>query len=507
MTIGARGSGLLSAARTRVGPAVVAATLIVAVVRLLSIPRGFWTSEEVRHAQALLTIDSGGTTSPLFVGLARLLNVFVRDPFLSLVVVSVIASTAATFLIALASARLFGNAVAGSAVAVVAMLSPAMLVFGAQPNADSLVVAFVAAAFWCFVDGKPWLCALAVAAAMGTRPSLFGFDAVGGDLHFRPGLIARYVAHPWGGKWLSLPLLAAATAGLVIAARRYRRAAIIALGAFAAVQIAIAVTTASGHDGVRPALAAVPAVAFFAVAAVARWPLVAAVASILYAAASISYAWPVVAERRLVSPAVNALRHAGNAVIVAAPDLVSFASVVAAVAVTPERIAEFVHRGDVELELLVHGRSASAGAVTFEHVASEACGKLTSERFHRVSLVPQPPATRFHAPSGVFEIESAPDRGEWRWLAREAIIILPDMNADSVSLRLALPADAPLESNRVTIDGKTVEVLRGSAAEVTVAPSAQLTIRSETSFAPGDGRELAVQLLGLRQVNLLSGLN
>ena len=490
-----------SSALIRVQPPIAAATLLVAAVRLLSIPRGFWTGEEVRHAQALLTVDAGGTSSPVYVGLARLLNVFVRDPLTSLVVLSLIGSIAAALFLALASTRLFGNAIAGSAVALLAMLSPAMLVFGAQPNADSLVVAFVAAAFWFFVDRKPWLCAFAVAAAMGTRPSLFGFDAIGGGLDFRRELIARYVAHPWGGKFLSLPLLAAAAVGTFVVARRYRSAATIALAAFAAVQIVIAVTTATGHDGVRPALAAIAAVAFFAVASVARWPLIAAIASLIYSAASIAYAWPAVAERRVVSPPVTALRQAGNAVVIAAPDLVPFASVAGAVAVTPERIADFVDRGDVDLQLLVHGRSKSPDAVIFEHVASEACGKLTSERFHRVSLVPQPPAARFHARSGVYEIESAPDRGEWRWLSRHAFIELPFMDAESVSLRLALPEDSPLASNRVTINGRGVEVLRGSSTDVTLPASAQLTIRCETSFAPGDGRELAVQLLLLRQEN------
>ncbi|HET7705145.1 MAG TPA: hypothetical protein VFM36_03600, partial [Thermoanaerobaculia bacterium] len=133
-------------------------------------PAGFWTAGEVRLADTLLTFDGSG--SPLVIALARLVNVFVRDPFLTLVALSVIASVAAAVFIGLSCGRIFGSPWTGAAVAVTALLSPALLMFGPLPDVESVAIASAAATLFCFVTRRPELFAISAAAAIGARPDM-----------------------------------------------------------------------------------------------------------------------------------------------------------------------------------------------------------------------------------------------------------------------------------------------------------------------------------------------
>jgi hypothetical protein len=510
----------------------------VAIVRILALPRGFWTAREVRLAEALLTFD--GAEPPLFVALARLANVFVRDPFVSMVGLSVIASIAAALFIAISCARLLGTW-SGAAVALVALLSPGLLMFGSLPDGESVAIALVAATFFFFVDRRPELFAIAAAAAIGARlqilpamlivfliglavmprkgrslavfasTALILFVPVGRvDLFdagaaFNPDLVARFIAHPWGGKLLSMPLLVSAGAGLLISLKRRRDPAVAAMAAFASIHIATCILTASPLEGVQPMLPAMLPVAFFAVATFGRWPALSAVVAVLYVAGAFAYTWPsLVHQARSESPPVAAMHHvarnAPGAVIVAAPDLAPFAFLAGDLrVVTPERLGEFTGRSDVDVQLLAHGRSPAGDAIVFEQPASDACRKLRSGRYHMVSLVPQPVIRRYLARSGVFHMESSPDRAEWRWLGKEAVIEPPQ--EDAVVLRLRLPDDSPLASNRLNIGNRTVEILRGATVEITVPSSPQIVIRSERSFTAADGRDLAVQLISLENAS------
>lgn len=514
---------------------ILVAALIVGTIRLLTVPSGFWTAGEVRLSDALLTFDGSG--SPLVIALARLVNVFVRDPFVTLVALSVIASVAAAVLIGVSCGRIFGSPWAGAAVALAALLSPAFLMFGPLPDGESVAIAFVAATLFFFVTGRPELFAISAAAAIGSRPdmtpAMLAMLAIGIAVmprkgrsmaafvattlilfvplrelvvfemspEFRRDLVVRFVAHPWGGKSLSFPLLAAAATGVLVAMKRHRQPVVVALAVFATVHVATCIFTASPIEGVQPVLPAVLSIAVFAVAAFARWPAVAAVFSGIFGAASVAYAWPAVAQHaRQESPPVLAIKHLARAGspalhLIASPDLVSFSSMDRSMRVmTPERLGDFARRPDVDLQLFVHGRSVAEGAVVFEAAASDVCRKLTSDRFHVVSLVPQPPSSRYVARDGVYHLESSPERGEWRWLAKEARIEPAEMSPH-VWLRFRLPDDAPIESNRVTIGGQVIDVARGVTAEVTVPWMRGIVIRSDRSFIAPDGRELAVQLI------------
>ncbi len=500
-------------------------------------PAGFWTAREVRLAESLLTFDGSG--SPLVIALARLLNVFVRDPFVTLVALSVTASVVAAILIGVSCARIFGSPWAGAAVSLTALLSPALLVFGPRPDVESVAVACVAAALFFLVTHRPELFAVSAAAAIGSRPemalAMLVMFAIGIGVmprkgrsvaafvattlilfiplrelvlfdsapQFRRELVVRFIAHPWGGKFLSFPLLAVAAAGGLVALKRHRTTAVLALGAFAAIHVVTSILTGSPIEGVRPVLPAVLPIGFFAVAAFARWPVVAALLSGIFSAASLAYTWPALAQhaRREAPPvvAMKFLSRAGSPALhlIASPDLVPFSLVDPTIRVmTPERIGDFVRRRDVDLRLLVHGRSGAAGAVVFEEPASDVCRKLTSDRFHVVSVVPQPASSRYIARIGVYHLESSPERGGWRWLAKEARIEPAEASGD-LRLRFRLPGDAPIESNRVIIGGTVIDVARGATVEVTVPWTKGVVIRSDRSFIAPDGRELAVQLTGV----------
>jgi hypothetical protein len=77
------------------------------------------------------------------------------------------------------------------------------------------------------------------------------------------------------------------------------------------------------------------------------------------------------------------------------------------------------------------------------------------------------------------------------------VIDLPDVRATRATL--ALPADAPIESNDVTINGRTATVTRGASVEIDVDPAQRLVIRSRRSYQAPDGRDLAVELIRIQK--------
>jgi hypothetical protein len=462
--------------------------------------------------------------------LSRLVNFFVRSPFAALCALSLVAAILGALLLVRAASALLGNEWLGVAAALLFYLSPAMLVFGPLPNAEATSIAFVIGAFHALVREKPVVFAATCAAAIGCRPQLapaIGLVFVVGLLKMprrreaillfalvigvsfvplieaggwnfpisREGslreLVMRFVAHPWGSKFLSLPLLAMAAIGI------YRVRALFAVALFGGTHLAFTILTGTLTDGVQPVLPALLAIAVLAAAAFTRVPIVAAVAAIAYAAGSIAYTAPILLARRATSspPAQAAAAMGGNPVVLADPELAPHAAVAGLEAWNFSRFDELAERPEVPAALLVEGASQAPGAKTFSWPDSDAYGKLTTERFRVVSLVPLPPENRYRGRAGVYPMENAPEQGEWRWLASEAIIDLPA--ARPVTLHLALPARAPIESNEVSVNGVRAVVRRGESAEVSVGTAEQITIRSARAFTAPDGRELAVQLTSL----------
>jgi hypothetical protein len=427
----------------------------------------------VRFAGALLTYDPS-VGHPIYVALARIIHIFIPDRFTALVTLSVIASAIGALLIGFLGARILGSASAGAAAALIVLLSPALLVFGPLANAESVTMALVAGAFLALAEKRLAVCALLAAASIGAR-LMFDWP---GEPQFRPELLIRFVAHPWGGKFLSLPLLAVALIGAVVAWRKHRSLPLIALVAFGLLQIVASSLFASPFDGVRPVIPSLLATGVLAAAAIARWPYL----SLLFGAASLVYTWPLITARRAVSPAVAAMGSVRAGFVVADPDLAPFRGD----ALTPERFDGLMRRNPLRVTLVMHGRSPVAAARTFEWPDSDAYGKITSERFRTVSAIPAP---RYSARSGVHHYESSPERGEWRWLSARAEIELPR----GAVLHCRLPADAPIESNRITAGMKSVEIARGQSVDVEV-PAGVVTVISERDFESA-GRRLAVQLV------------
>ena len=494
--------------------------LLVAAARLLTLPHGFWEEEELRFAAALRTFDPAhgdpeAPGYPVYVALGRLVNVFARDPFVSLVALSVIASIACAYFVAR-----FANPGA----ALVLLLSPAMLIFGPLPNAESTALALIAAMFF-FLDRRmPASFGAAAAAAIGCKPqlapavlavvliavfvlprrrmliafavgvALFALDVR--PFAFAPGpSVMRYLAHPWGTKFLSFPLLLLAFAGAVLALRK-RRPLHVALAAFAIVHFAVAFLFLGATDGVQPVLPALLPVAVFASLAIARWPLAPLALSLAYAAGSVLYVLPVLQARRAPSPpAAAAASIPRDAVVVLFdPPLTAHARAAGLRAFSIHRFGDFAAT-PARLFVLTEGR----GERTFEWPDSDPYGKITTERFRVASATEVPPARRFRPRAGVYQLERTPAGEEWRWLAKDAVLDLPPVGA-TVTLRLALPPESPLERNVVRVGDRSAEVARGASAELTVPYAPRLVIRSERSFqAPGDPRDLAVQLRSVEQ--------
>lgn len=514
-----------------------------AATRLLTIPRGFWEGEEIRLAQSLLTFDPfHGQPEPpgypLAVALGRLLSVFIRDPFATLVTLSVIASIAGAYLLA---------RFAGPAAAILLFFSPALLVFGPLPNVESVSLALIIASFYCLSRRQPELFAAAAAAAIGCRPQVapamimvfaIGYvvlprrrrmlvtfaagmavcfiplvEAVGAG-HLREWvatnyeatrvsseavgaqgkeLAMRFIAHPFGSKFLALPVLALAALG---AARAQKSILDLSLVAFAVVHLGFSFAFLDTTDGVQPIIPAMLPMAIFAAAAI---PRLAIVLAIVYAAGSVAYTLPVLEARRAASPPMQAAGAIPkDAIALFDPQLEAHARL-AGLQARPIRDFGELAGSPARVYLLVDGGSKTPGAKTFAWPDSDAYGKITTERYRVVSAIPVPPARRYRPRAGVYAFERTPEGEEWRWLAKDAAIDLPPI-ASSVTLRFALPPDAPIESNRITIGSSSVEVPRGGSAELAVHYAPRLLIRSERSFTgPDDSRDLAVQLVSIEQ--------
>lgn len=456
--------------------------IVVAARGLATLPAGYWQGEEIRFAQALLTYDG---SAPLFVAAARLVNFFIRDPFRSLLALSLAATIGGAILLARAGADILGNEWNGAAAALILYLSPAMLVFTPLPNAEAFDVALVALALFAIGRKRRVLFAIACVAMaiewLGPMSPLTSESV--------RALAVRFVAHPWGNKFLAFPLLMTALVGAVALRRR------IELIAFAVVLTAYFIATGSMTNGVQPVLPALPVIALFGTAALARWPAIAVTAAIIYGVGSILYVRPILEARRGASPPMAAISYAAanlepDAVLLADPQLESHASLIEEQrAVAPIKDAgSYAGRPTY---LLVQG--AAPKSRTFSWPESDAYGKITPAGYRVVSLrkVQHPYILRI----GVYAMESTVADGPWHWLAREAVIDVPS-SVDRVLIRL--PAAAPISSNTIVINETATTINRGETRTIDIQPATRISIRSKTSW-PADGRDLAIQLLSIER--------
>jgi hypothetical protein len=168
----------------RLRPLELGGALAVLVSRLLTLPRSPWELDELLFTRAVIDFDPVQGRPhppgyPLLVGLGKLVHLMVADPWLSLVVLSVIASVIGCVAFARAASRFTGSESTGCIAALAFYFSSSMLVHGTLALSDAPMLMFVALAlerFAAYREAPGTRRALAagawIAAAIGTRPQM-----------------------------------------------------------------------------------------------------------------------------------------------------------------------------------------------------------------------------------------------------------------------------------------------------------------------------------------------
>jgi len=341
----------------------------------------------------------------------------------------------------------------------------------------------------------------------------------------------RFVAHPWGTKWLAVPVLLLAAIGLVDALRR-RIWLVLPAVVMTIVYLAFAVWMMDPADGVRYALPAHPGIALLAIlglnalrpVARADWALVGA-----YAAGAYFYASPILRQRTASpSPPYAAIQHLRatapkNAVILYDLPLKPHAQNLLrdfTCMRVDEGLMKFGHRVDVPIIELTDSATEGRGGKVFRWETPDAYSKLTRNHYGAVSVLPMPVTRRYQAVEGISPPERKGTRS-WRWIGARGTIALPDLHANAVRLTFAVPEDYPFAFNRVmvSVDGgaSAAAVVTRDRTGVIELPlrrgDARLHITPAQTFVPAnvpgrlnrDRRTLSVMLTDLEQITAASG--
>lgn len=343
------------------------------------------------------------------------------------------------------------------------------------------------------------------------------------------GVAKRFLAHPWGDRWLSFPILAlAATGAAVAAARRFRTA--LPLAVLTGIELTFALSVMNAQDAVRYALPGMLGIAFAAGVAMdslarrlrrLRIPAGAFLMAGLFAAGAVHYAGPFLAARtRTPSPPVQAARWAQKnlspyTAYLVEPGMAAHADYLfprSERVLIDEGLERFAGKRGKPVYLLGNGESGWPGARTFRWPESDAYGKLSRGLYRVVSLSPIPPELRYRVERGVYGYEPTAREAQWRWLGPDAAVVLFPQGAAGAALTLALPEASPWPSNRVTVGvggvpAADLEIPRGERRSVELplpaANEVEVSFKSGASFVPADiragtdTRRLAVQLVQL----------
>jgi hypothetical protein len=339
-------------------------------------------------------------------------------------------------------------------------------------------------------------------------------------------IVARFIAHPWGSKYVALPLLLFAAIGLPAFVRGFRKGSL-PLVIFCAVHILFALVAMDPADGVRYAL---PSMTIFALLAslgaasigrTVQLPGVPWLFAAILGAGSWIYVSPIVKLRTggpspVAQAAAFANAHYGPDTVIAY-DLAlreQTAWLMPRFAAQPIDVAlsKYYDAAETPMVLFADGGSKAAEAKVFAWPGSDAYGKLTRNKYLEVTLDPIRPAERYLPVHGVYANERTNAGEEWRWLAREAVIRLPHDHPDRLVLTLKLSSDAPYAADHVRVVSGGVELAaadvgRGAATKLPVILGAKanpdLHIISSDAFMPAtvlhnqDPRQLAVQLVAV----------
>ncbi|HEX2059858.1 MAG TPA: hypothetical protein VHK90_03880 [Thermoanaerobaculia bacterium] len=513
---------------------------------------------------------------PLYIGFAKLVALFTGEPFRALLVTSIIAVAVGLVAFTFAFREISGSLPVGLVATALLYASPAVLVSGTLPQSDSGALALFGVAIWACARGNPYVMALACAAAIGWRVQFSiaivpmflvavfqlktwqerinalatfaagciawlvpvvvatggteGFwswltkqasyyarhDADISRTGYSPSLIAlRFLAHPWGPKFLSLPLLAVAVAGI----RKNRR--LIPLAAAGVLYFAFALATMDPADAVRYAIPGLPLVAVLAATALLSIPFAAIpiATTAAYIAGAYLYALPVVRTRaEVIAPPAAAAQWIRanvprNAVVLYDLPLRPHAEYLLRgwrVMRLDAGLLQFGHRLEVPLVLLADGERATSPGVTFRWPDTDAYRKLTRKHYGAVSVIPLKAEERFRAVAGVYPVERTREGLAWRWISRRGILEFPRLGSTHVRVVLRTPPEYPFDENRVDVGGTVVNIRRGETKEVIVPLADQrVTITPEKTFVPSklpgannrDPRTLSVMLTRVEQLD------
>ena len=514
---------------------------------------------------------------PLFIFFANAVRFIVPDDFATLVLISVVASAAGFALFALALRNMTGDMNTGIAGAALFYFSPTLLVHSTLPISEPGALALLAATLYFASRGSmrfavfaaltigwriqfaifvlplfvatvlmmkgwrerakavgvftavclAWFTALAL--SVGGFDELVRFETLQGEYlaehdaavsrsGWTPVMIAfRFIAHAWGTKVTSFPILILAGIGVYVL-RRNR--AFLPIAIASAVYIGFALLVMDPADGVRYSIPFVLFMAFMAAAAMKRAPLV---ITAVFAIAFMIYTGPMLWQRRTTpSPPVAAARYARSAMPANSVALYELPLWPHATYFLGDRkplrvdrgLTEYFDRPDVPLFIFADGATPVAGARTFRWNTSDAYQKLTRKHYAASSIIPVPPERRFKPVRGVHALERTQEGREWRWLDSPAEIQLPTGPARNLAIRLGIHDGYPVDGNEVVMkvggaEIARVQLRRGKPVDVDVplpAGSPVLRFESAAAFVPAqlpgglnhDPRRLAVEIYDLQ---------
>lgn len=522
---------------------------------------------------------------PLYIAFAKFLALFTGDPFRALLVASILTLGAGLVTWFLAFREIAGGDVPIAALGTALLyLSPSLLVSGVLPQSDSGAIALFGLAAYACARRDPQFAAIACAACVGWRQQLavavvpmllislaffrdwrergraIGTFAAGCVLWLIPLLVVtegpdgfwkwlsgqaayfashdsnlsrggysaslvvlRFIAHPWGPKWLSIPLLALAAAGAVLLTLRRARAAWPLAGG-CAFYLAFALATMDPADAVRYAIPSLPLIALAAAALLARLALIGVLVAAAYSIGAIEYALPVLRPRvTLASPPASAaawiLKNVPkNGVILYDLPLRPHAEYLLRDRQSMRVDAGMAKYGGnpaVPMAIFADGARGASPGVTFEWPDTDAYRKLTRQHYGAVSVIPLPPPSRYRVIEGISSPERTRDGTSWRWIGKRGVLELPDLGASHVRLAFHAPADYPLGENRLHVriagrDFATTVKARATSEMLLPIPRGlvRIEILPEKSFVPSDlpgainrdRRMLSVMLTKVEQV-------
>ncbi|MEA2344748.1 MAG: hypothetical protein QOF63_2917, partial [Thermoanaerobaculia bacterium] len=340
-------------------------------------------------------------------------------------------------------------------------------------------------------------------------------------------LVVRFLFHPWGTKYVTLPLFACVFLGVAAFLRLLRRdklrSTLWPLVAFTIVQLLFELGWMDPADAARYSLPIMILIALLAVLGLdivrrsVKVDATPAIATTIFAIATLAYVWPLVGARTKVpSPPAAAAAFVNanlpaNSVIgydVALKPHAEYLLSRFRVVPIEKAIAELYDWPDVPLYLIANGASTADGAQVFTWPASDAYDKLTRGMYRTVTIDPKPPRERYLVVSGAYPLEWTASGDEWRWLGPDATIRLPRAHGSEAALTLRFSSDVPYETNavQISINGRDVAVVNVGKEPVIAKvplppePLIDIRLRSAHSFSPGallhnaDPRTLAVQL-------------